>query len=124
MELGPDVNKSAIKDPVTPFEWFERLEYDIKEGQLSSVQIESLLNDPNDFLVGYTNNVDMAMEMVGQVVKSYFISQLQIKADNQDVSQVLSKLCLDLLNDRISKDSDSISPVDLSQIFKNLKKEN
>lgn len=123
MELGPGISPSAIKEPVTPGEWFLRLQYDIKENLLSETQVDDLLDNPAKFLVGYTDNEDIAKAMSFQIIKSYFISELQIKADNQSVRAKLAKYSLDLLDERMSNESGSISPVDLSQIFKNLKKD-
>ena len=93
------------------------------EELLTQEQIDSLLKDSKSFLIDYTGDIDTAEQIYKQIVKSFFLSSLRTLEKAKDRRQVLADLVLSKIDEKLTTETDSISAAELSQIFKNIKKE-
>lgn len=122
IELDEGIEKRTV-EPMDATGWFKQLQEAVHEGLLSSSEINRLLDDPLLFLVEYTNSTLIANTLHTKILRSFFVSALEMKEKREDVRTVLTKQSLDLINERMLRETDSISIVDLSIIYKNLNKE-
>ena len=112
---------TTIQKPETAIEWYEQLLEAITEDLLTGEQKEQLLYDPMSFVITYTGDLEIATEIYETIVKSFFTSSLQTLEKTRDRQQVINDAALDALDESLKYGD--ISPVDLSIIFKNTKKE-
>lgn len=121
--LGSGIGK-GVKAPETTAQWFEQLQEQITEELLTEAQIESLLADPMSFLTDYTGDINIATEIQGSIITSFFTSTLNTLEKTKDRRWVLQNLALNKIDEKLTASTDDLTPVELSIIYKNLKQEN
>lgn len=121
--LGDNI-EDEVKKPQNSVEWLESILESITEELFTQTQIDSLLDNPIKFIEDYTDDYGIASEIYNQIVSSYFTSTVMTKERSKDKREVLRKFALDRIDEMLLDNTGSISAVDLSIIYKNIKKEN
>lgn len=117
--LDKGINGTEIEE-LDAGKWLAKLIEAIREDLLSTEDIKALLDNPYDFLVEYTDSKSIAYEVHNRIVQLFFVQMMEMKERKKNKRKVLIDLALDKLDDKLT-DTDSISAVDWSQIYKNLK---
>ena len=119
LTLEKGISETETKE-LTVEEWYKKLIEAIQEDLFSQEELNDLFNDCWTFLVLWTNNHKTATEIQNAIVKSYFFSMIEAKERKKNKQKVLLDSALDTLEDKLGN-TDDISAVEMSQIFKNLK---
>ena len=117
LEKGINGNKPKELDST---EYLQKLIEAIKEDLLTPEQAADLINDPQRFLSSYANNGILGFKIYNRIVKMFFINMMEMKERKKNVQKTLADSVLGFLDEKLS-DVGSISAVDMSQIYKNLK---
>ncbi len=117
--LDRDINGADIKE-LDAGQWLEKLIEAIKEDLLSPEQAADLLNHPSAFLKEYADSQLLGNQIYNRIVTMFFAQMFEMKERKKNKQKTLKDFVLNTLETKLT-DTDSISPVDMSHIYKNLK---